>query len=174
MGSLLRRDLQAARDVHRLLTRQGGPRPTYADLWVALAENGVTEGIPLKDLNDPVEVTKCFYSDLAASVSAEYELWQTVSRLHEEVLEALEGYEGPPSEPPGETSRNKFKQVSTIVPDQPCEQPLGPEDVEAVTLAAKEGIEDTLARVFLRLGPPPEPSRPTDTWAGTGGGGAQQ
>ncbi|MCR8578844.1 hypothetical protein [Streptomyces sp. Isolate_219] len=54
----------------------------------ALGGNGVTEGFPLKDFNDPVDVTKCFYLDLVASVSAEYELWLAAEG---ETAQAVEG-----------------------------------------------------------------------------------
>ncbi|GAA5610177.1 hypothetical protein CP981_31120 [Streptomyces platensis] len=164
------RNLQAASSIHRLITSPGEPRLTYADLWVALAEQGVTQGLPLQDLNDPVEVTKGFYADLLSSVSAEHGLWQRVSRWQKEVLEALEGSHEPPSGPARASSLNKIKQVSAPVPDQLPEQPLDPEEAKAAALAAKENIEDALARLFLRLGPPPEPH----TRAGTDDGGAQQ
>lgn len=54
------------------------------------------------------------------------------------------------------------------------DQPLGSEEVEVVAPAAEETIEHTLARMFLRLGPPPEPTELDYTPAGTGGGGVQQ
>ncbi|WP_329276977.1 hypothetical protein [Streptomyces sp. NBC_01451] len=53
-------------------------------------------------------------------------------------------------------------------------QPLGHEELEVVAPAAEETIEHTLARLFLLLGPPPEPTELDYTPAGSGGGGAQQ
>lgn len=47
-------------------------------------------------------------------------------------------------------------------------------DREAVAPLAEETIEHTLARLFLRLGPPPEPTENHFVPAGNGGGGAQQ
>ncbi|MGW2932800.1 hypothetical protein ACWDA7_13255 [Streptomyces sp. NPDC001156] len=54
------------------------------------------------------------------------------------------------------------------------EQPLGREEIEAVAPTAEQTIEHTLARMFMRLGPPPEPTELDYTPAGSGGGGAQQ
>lgn len=65
-------------------------------------------------------------------------------------------------------------QVSGEVTDRLRPQPLGPEEAEAVAPAAKETLEDSLARLFIRLGPPPEPTNLDYTPAGRGGGGATQ
>ncbi|MGW9029138.1 hypothetical protein ACWGQ5_34415 [Streptomyces sp. NPDC055722] len=54
------------------------------------------------------------------------------------------------------------------------DQPLGREEIEAVAPIAEETIEHTLARMFMRLGPPPEPTELDYTPSGSGGGGAQQ
>jgi hypothetical protein len=51
---------------------------------------------------------------------------------------------------------------------------LGREEIEDVAPAAEETIDHTLARLFLRLGPPPESTTLDYTPAGRGGGGAQQ
>ncbi|WP_329128424.1 hypothetical protein OG727_24200 [Streptomyces caniferus] len=53
-------------------------------------------------------------------------------------------------------------------------QPHDPEDVKSAALAAEETVEHTLARLFLRLGPPPESTDVDYIPAGRGGGGAQQ
>jgi hypothetical protein len=53
-------------------------------------------------------------------------------------------------------------------------QPLNASEAAAVAGIAEETIEHTLARLFLRLGPPPETAEIDYTPAGRGGGGAQQ
>lgn len=65
------------------------------------------------------------------------------------------------------------KQLSTAQ-GRLLDQPLGPEEAEAVAPTAEETIEHTMARMFMRLGPPPEPTELDYTPAGSGGGGAQQ
>lgn len=51
---------------------------------------------------------------------------------------------------------------------------LRPEDIAFAAPAAEETIEHTLARLFLRIGPPPEPTEFDYEPVGSGGGGAQQ
>ncbi|MGZ9931197.1 hypothetical protein ACXNSR_15045 [Streptomyces sp. NC-S4] len=46
--------------------------------------------------------------------------------------------------------------------------------VKETALVAEQTMEHTLARLFLRLGPPPEPSGINYEPAGRGGGGVQQ
>lgn len=69
-------------------------------------------------------------------------------------------------------------QELTAVPDDSRPrlfgQPFGKEELDAVAPVAEETIEHTLARMFVRLGPPSEPTELNYTPAGSGGGGAQQ
>ncbi|GHF99958.1 hypothetical protein GCM10018777_08110 [Streptomyces albogriseolus] len=54
------------------------------------------------------------------------------------------------------------------------EQPISPDDASSVAPVAEETIENALARLFIRLGPPPETTELDYTPAGHGGGGATQ
>jgi eukaryotic-like serine/threonine-protein kinase len=58
--------------------------------------------------------------------------------------------------------------------DPPEAMDITAEDETAVAGPAAETLEHTLARLFVRLGSPPEPSELDYTPAGTGDGGAQQ
>lgn len=75
-------------------------------------------------------------------------------------------------------AKNNYLPIPRRIPEQLrtllYEQPLGPEDAEAAAPAAEQTIEHALARLFLRLGPPPEPTELDYSPAGSGGGGAQQ
>ncbi|MFI1606968.1 hypothetical protein ACH4YN_33285 [Streptomyces griseofuscus] len=59
-------------------------------------------------------------------------------------------------------------------PNPLFDQPIGTEAAEEVAPVAEQTIEHTLARMFMRLGPPPEPTELDYESAGSGGGGAQQ
>ncbi|MEU0656077.1 hypothetical protein ABZ485_28065 [Streptomyces albogriseolus] len=77
-------------------------------------------------------------------------------------------------EPPRSAHRIPYPKASEEVTERLRPQPLGPEDAEAVAPAAKATLDDSLARLFIRLGPPPEPTHLDYTPAGRGGGGATQ
>ena len=54
---------------------------------------------------------------------------------------------------------------------RPGEEALGPEDLDAVAPVAEQTIDHSMARLFMRLGPPPEPAESDFTPSGRGGGG---
>ncbi|MFI1400543.1 caspase domain-containing protein [Streptomyces sp. NPDC020681] len=53
-------------------------------------------------------------------------------------------------------------------------EPLSEADAVALAVTAEETLEHTLARLFVRLGPPPEPTELDYAPVGSGDGGAQQ
>ncbi|MGT2532775.1 DUF6232 family protein [Streptomyces nojiriensis] len=54
------------------------------------------------------------------------------------------------------------------------EEPLGRRDAEAVASSAGQSLDRTMAWMFVRLGPPPEPTATSYTSVADGGGGAQR
>ncbi|GLX19674.1 hypothetical protein Slala02_29890 [Streptomyces lavendulae subsp. lavendulae] len=55
-----------------------------------------------------------------------------------------------------------------------AEEPLGRRDAEAVASSAGQTLDRTMAWMFVRLGPPPEPTATSYTPAADGGGGARR
>ncbi|MEU5243662.1 hypothetical protein AB0G81_06015 [Streptomyces asoensis] len=156
----LGQDITAARRIHRFITRSD-PSPTIGDLWSALFSEGLTERIPLSpDLTDPALITVAIFQHLEMRIEDDPKLQAEVQQMHADVVAALRP---DIARAASSTSRRRLK-----------DQPLGPEEVEDVAPAAEETIDHTLARLFLRLGPPPEASELDYTPAGRGGGGAHQ
>jgi hypothetical protein len=80
-----------------------------------------------------------------------------------------------------ETEHLRLRNVFSIVPDQNQDDgdeteltPLSAAEAQRVAGAAASAINHTLARLFLRLGPPPEDASGDFMPVSSGGGGAQQ
>ncbi|WP_159038826.1 hypothetical protein [Streptomyces sp. NRRL B-1140] len=156
----LRQDLEAARRIYRFITRND-PKPTLGDLWSALVSEGLTERVPLgPDLTDPALVTLAVFRHLEERVHDDVVLLNEVQEMQGAVVSALR--------------HDLIAATSSRAKPQLGGQPLGREEIEDVAPAAEETIDHTLARLFLRLGPPPESTTLDYTPAGRGGGGAQQ
>ncbi len=155
----LQQDLGAARRIHRFIT-QSNPRPTAVDLWSALVSEGLTERLPLgPDITDPIVITMAVFQHLEDQVADYAKLRDEVRAMQAEIEAALQN----------EIAKSRFPKFGPGY-----SQPLGQEEIEDVAPAAEVTIDHTLARLFLRLGPPPEDSTLDYTPAGRGGGGAQQ
>ncbi|MFJ6558134.1 hypothetical protein ACIQNT_38840 [Streptomyces luteogriseus] len=156
----LRQDLEAARRIYRFITRSN-PTPTLGDLWSALVSEGLTERVPLgPDLTDPALITLAVFRHLEERVHDDVVLLNEVQEMQGAVVSALR--------------YDLIAATSSRAKPQLGGQPLGREEIEDVAPAAEETIDHTLARLFLRLGPPPESTTLDYTPAGRGGGGAQQ
>ena len=152
-------DLNAARRIYEFVT-SSHPKPTLGDLWSALVSEGLMERIPLNpDVTDPALITMAVFGHLERRFHDDPTLLPMVQKMQVEVADALQ-YEL------FQATDGSWSGVQR--------QPLGPEEIEDVAPAAEATIDHTLARLFLRLGPPPEASARDYTPAGTGGGGAQQ
>ncbi|MET9141997.1 hypothetical protein [Streptomyces parvulus] len=160
----LRQDIEAVARIHRFITRSK-PAPTMGDLWSALFSEGLTERIPLSpDLTNPALITVAIFQHLEMRVADEEPLGSEIRTMQGEVAEALR------TEILNALDATTVERTRRIVKGQR----LGPEEIENVAPAAEETIDHTLARLFLRLGPPPEANELDYTPAGRGGGGAQQ
>ncbi|MER8028559.1 hypothetical protein ABTZ78_06245 [Streptomyces bauhiniae] len=153
----LRQEMAAAQILRDRLTNNGALRVrTSASLWRLLIElKIIRDDVAPEREDDAAEVAKIFVQRLnllALDIHQRREL-QNLSMQVRDVL-----------------SRRPWTDSSEADSDQP----YASADVKEAAIAAEETIEHALARLFLRLGPPPESTDVDFMPAGRGGGGAQQ
>ncbi|MGX1975856.1 hypothetical protein [Streptomyces kronopolitis] len=153
----LQRLLLAAEVLRDHLVRLGSHRiATPASLWGLLIELHVIRDDVAPECDEDVADVAVIFIERLNLLALDIDQRREVKRLSEEIRDSL--------------SRQPW--VSPAEPDS--SQPHHPEDVKAAALAAEETVEHTLARLLLRLGPPPESTDVDYIPAGRGGGGAQQ
>ncbi|MGW1540637.1 hypothetical protein ACWCPM_10395 [Streptomyces sp. NPDC002309] len=174
-----RRDLHVARDLYQVLAREFADRqPRPAELWQLLSRGNHEVQIPTssEDLDPGHAIlqlyTRLMYTAKSPGRRAELEaMWYEVTRLigADETVHT--------NTDPGDASivlsipRRLRLPVSAPGDGQPS---MRLRDAEAAAPAAAATIDHALARLFIRLGPPPE-SAPADyAPASSNGGGALQ
>lgn len=153
----LNRDLAVAELLrNRLVSSVASRISNPAGLWRLLIElQVIREDARLEDAEDAADAVRIFLerlNRLALDIDQRRDLQQLDLQIRRALSRRPFGRSGEPS----------------------SSKPFDPEDVKVAALAAEDTIEHTLARLFLRLGPPPESTDVDYMPAGRGGGGAQQ
>ncbi|MDH2388182.1 hypothetical protein QCN29_05130 [Streptomyces sp. HNM0663] len=172
-------DIRAARIFHQILTKELSPGiGTPEDLITAVTRAGITLPLlpdrPSLTESPTVQLIEEFYDRLVKRVRGRT-LVKEMKGLRSEVRKelprhAIDMHPTLLEEPQHSTLPSPRKRRLGHL----GEQNLGPEDAEIAAPAAEKTIEHSLALLFLRLGPPPEPTELDYSPAGHGGGGAQQ
>ncbi|MFF0216142.1 hypothetical protein [Streptomyces vinaceus] len=171
-GEIGSEEYAAAKSIHRALTAPyDRPTLTAQDLRALLRDeqNNLSSPTAAEGQSVTTDIAR-FYSILASRANDPAEASE-ILRLRREVLRALESTDLNTDE----RLYNRFSQPP-IPPDSNIkpEPQLTAEDVNTVAPAAEVTIESSLARLFLRLGPPPQASEVDFMPAGRDGGGAQK
>ncbi|MEU4168415.1 hypothetical protein AB0F46_16265 [Streptomyces sp. NPDC026665] len=139
-------------------------------LMAHMIHHDIIRFIPQSHSYDSVEMARSAFDAMAVCVADDLNAYETVDRMRSQIRDILDSF--PPDRKRG-SSKSAIGQWGQAVAGL-RQQRLGPEDVEVAAPAAEEAIDHELARLFLRLGPPPEPTSHDYTSTGTDGGGAQQ
>ncbi|WP_460111572.1 hypothetical protein [Streptomyces sp. YKOK-J1] len=171
--------LAALEKIHDLITAvPHGKEPSSQDLWDLMLVEGLIARMPHHGHRiDARRVLLRIYGDVAKNAANDSAVLGTrVDILKDEVRDALPSgtrYFGTPIRLVRVAARDVLRPIpSTTV--QGSQQPLDPAATEVAAPAAAESIEHSLASLFLRLGPPPDPTELDYSPAGRGDGGAQQ
>ncbi|MEV7793387.1 hypothetical protein AB0O68_15550 [Streptomyces sp. NPDC087512] len=175
-------DLQAAMKIHRLLTH----RPSGETLTARKLSSILRRGRLRAFIGDPVLAVAALYASLPSRVT-DPDVAETLKRQGDEVMRIITEAGLVDASSAGLLVEEHQSEAWQLQPEVwsstmsvPVrlsglpQRPLEPEDAAAAAPAAEETLESALARLFLRLGPPPEPTELDYTPVGRGGGGAQQ
>jgi hypothetical protein len=188
LDSGLRDDIRAARSFHRFLTADPPPEIRNSRELDAAARRS---GIPLHPATSSdtayiytAQLIEGFYSELIKRIRST-SIKREMERRRIDVREAMQMQGlGVHLTQWHQTQSATSVQPSNVFNHDEIPSPrrlgqlqgqrVGPEDAELLAPAAEQTIEHSLALLFLRLGPPPEPTQLDYSPAGHGGGGAQQ
>jgi len=140
-------------------------------LMAHMIHHEITSFLSLTHSNDPVEMARSAFDSMAVRVADDLSAYESVDRMRSQIKPILDSF--PPTGHRVGTLGSAIAQWGRAVAGL-RRQRLGPEDIQAAAPAAEGTIDHELARLFLRLGPPPEPTSQDYTPAGSDGGGAQQ
>ncbi|MFF3710868.1 hypothetical protein [Streptomyces phaeochromogenes] len=173
----LRRELNVARTLHKAVTEEFAHRaPRPEELWQLLSRfhNVLRMPTTSEDL-DPARYVLGLYWHLRATTRSRNRKME-LDTMRRQIADTL-GVEEEETDPDLSASGNPvLNQLPVRRPKRKAPQPqtMRLKDAEAAAPAATTTIDHALARLFIRLGPPPVPTAPDHVPAGSNGGGAQQ
>ncbi|QOV38781.1 hypothetical protein IM697_10605 [Streptomyces ferrugineus] len=159
--------------------------PDHRDLLIYLIDHDVIQRyLPNASLvdPDPAKIAMTVLNEIAVIVADDLPSYEAVDKARARARASLADY--PPREP-GSLSHDPLVIAAlrdSVIRNQRRSQAdpdfdvrhLDAEEIRTAAAKAEETIEHTLARLFLRLGPPPESTGLNFSPVESGGGGARQ